>query len=80
MMRRLDLRTALRLQDGHHVTSPYFLKSILENGITPGGSEGKKSHELLRSISSVGQKEQIHQNPISCHRRAVDAHHLHTTK
>ena len=40
MMQRLDLRTALQLQGGYHVTSPTNLKSILENGIMPGGSEG----------------------------------------
>ena len=33
MMHRLDLRTALALQGGYHVTSPSNLKSILENGI-----------------------------------------------
>ena len=42
MMHRLDLRTALALQGGYHVTSPSNLKSILENGITPGGSDGNR--------------------------------------
>ena len=42
MMHRLDLRTALALQGGYHVTSPSNLKSILENGIMPGGSEGNR--------------------------------------
>lgn len=43
MMRRLDLRTALKLQGGYHVTSPSYLKSILQNGIMPGGTEGKRT-------------------------------------
>ena len=42
MMHRLDLRTALTLQGGYHVTSPSNLKSILENGIMPGGSDGNR--------------------------------------
>jgi len=42
MMRRLDLRTALRIEGGYHVTSPSVLKSILENGIIPGGTQGKR--------------------------------------
>ena len=42
MMRRLDLKTALRLQGGYHVTSPSVLKSILENGVIPGGTQGKR--------------------------------------
>ena len=53
MMHRLDLRTALDLQGGYHVTSPSNLKSILENGIMPGGSDGNRVM-LLRSVSSVG--------------------------
>ena len=42
MMHRLDLRTALTLEGGYHVTSPTNLKSILENGIMPGGTEGNR--------------------------------------
>ena len=42
MMNRLDLKTALELQGGYHVTSPANLQSILENSIMPGGSEGKR--------------------------------------
>ena len=47
MMNRLDLKTALELQGGYHVTSPANLQSILENGIMPGGSEGKRVMSYL---------------------------------
>lgn len=42
MMRRLDLRTALKLKGAYHVTSPTYLKSILKNGLMPGGWQGKR--------------------------------------
>lgn len=56
MMRRLDLRTALGLEGGYHVTSPSFLKSILENGIIPGGSEGKR-RQVTSEFPSMGYEE-----------------------
>ena len=42
MMRRLDLRTALKLKGAYHVTSPTYLESILKNGLMPGGGQGKR--------------------------------------
>ncbi len=42
VMRRLDMKTAMKLQGAYHVTSPSYLESILANGLMPGGTAGKR--------------------------------------
>ena len=45
MMRRLDMKTAMRLQGAYHVTSPSYLESILANGLVPGGTVERQERE-----------------------------------
>lgn len=40
LFKRLDLRTAVRLQGAYHVTSPSNLESILREGMVPGKGKG----------------------------------------
>ena len=80
MMHRLDLRTALALQGGYHVTSSIKPEIHPREWYNARILRWQQGHELLRSVSSMGLQKQISSNTITDPRRIMDARHLCATK